>query len=397
MNALQKNPGAVSEPAWRQSPQRVDPLGTLGVRPLTILGVVFALGYAVIETARQWDQVVSPPLAFAALLMIFVAGAKMLWASHPDHAPFTAWAETAVLAAALAASVLEDLSRLGHNELLQDDFGQISLAILLLTMAPYRSAFSLVVGAVLCATVLGAEIVISAPGLAIHVPFAGYVVVVVVPPLALGAAAASFSAGLVRSVQQWQRYVARSVLSTEASSQVGVARSVQQQQITLLSEEVLPFLLRVLSTQTVDEEDPLRARALAQSLRGVLIAEIGRTWLDDVLEPIKLVGGGSPVVEDPDLQALGMDGEQRAACAALATAICELRDLSATEVTVRLSITGAERARVRITARVAEGRRPREIKHAIVQYLAVVRVVFRGVRCTIEGNMLTVGFDYVTS
>ena len=161
--------------------------------------------------------------------MLAAACGFLLLAAHPTSSPFGLQAEITVVTLAILAAALETASRFGSNLLLQDDFGQVGVAILLALMAPYRPALSLVIAAVASSFVLALFPVAQAPFLAVHAPIAEYIVVLVVPPLGLGLAAAAFSNGFVRAVREWQRLVSRAALEIEEEARTGLARSVQQQ------------------------------------------------------------------------------------------------------------------------------------------------------------------------
>ncbi|MEL4320065.1 hypothetical protein WJX64_13700 [Leifsonia sp. YIM 134122] len=401
---------ATRDASWRRSPQVVDPLGTLSAHPLSWIGSIMAVSYAGFQTARQWEAVQQPAVGIAAVVVLVVACAVFLAAAHPSSSPFGPQAAFAVVTLAVVAAALETISRFGTNLLLQDDFGQVTVAILLAMMAPYRPALSLVVGAVAASLALALFPIAQAPYLAVHAPLAEYIVVLVVPPLALGIAAAAFSNGFVCAVRDWQRVVSRAALEIEDEARIGLARSVQQQQVSVLARDVLPFLTRGINAQTVEREDVDRARALADTLRGSLVAEIGRTWLDDVADGIALPGGGSPGVDDPDVLALRMSGEQRVACAALVAAISRDDEIAARSVAVvlrqgpgaRSGLRGgggsaASSVSVQISAMTDAAPRSLSARRAegiLVQYLAVVRVLFEGVVVRVAPGTVTVGFDY---
>ncbi|KQO95424.1 hypothetical protein [Leifsonia sp. Leaf264] len=400
---------ATHDASWRQSPQVVDPLGTLSAHPLVWIGSLIAVGYALFQTARQWDAVELPVVAIAAVVVLAAACGFLLLAAHPTSSPFGLQAEITVVTLAILAAALETASRFGSNLLLQDDFGQVGVAILLALMAPYRPAISLVLAAVASSFVLALFPVAQAPFLAVRAPIAEYIVVLVVPPLGLGLAAAAFSNGFVRAVREWQRLVSRAALEIEEEARTGLARSVQQHQVSVLSRDVLPFLTRGINARTVEVEDVETARALAEALRGTLVAEIGRTWLDDVADGVTLPGGESPRVDDPEMLALRMSGEQRVACAALVAAVCDNAELAARTVSVVLRAGDGQRtaratgrpaaASVSVQVSVTTDAAPRPLnarraERLLVQYLAVVRVLFEGVGVRVGPGTVTVGFDY---
>lgn len=394
MMAATRPPSSVGLPSWRVSPQIIDPLGALGTGPLSTLAAVVAFGYAVFATTAQWAEVSDPTAAIAAVIAVAAACAVYYWARSPASAPFDVVSQTAVIALALLAALLEALGRSGGNRLLQDDFGQVVVGVLLLAMAPYRPALSLLLGSIFTAMVLVPMIVIDVSGLGIDAPFVEYAVVVVVPPLALGFAGAAFSDQFVRGVKSWHRSAARAAMEAARIERTGLARSVQQEQVTLLSQDVLPYLMRVAAAAEVSGIDVTRARSLSDGLRGTLVAEIGRTWLDDAVETLVLTGGADATVDDPDSRALHMSVEQRTACAALASAMCDPSGLAASSFVVRLGAGRADMAHLTMTATLPDHPSKREVTRVLVQYLAVVRVLFERVRVDVAGDGLSVGFEY---
>jgi hypothetical protein len=237
-------------------------------------------------------------------------------------------------------------------------------------------------------------ILIDIPGLGIDAPFAEYSVVVLVPLLALGFAGAAFSDQFVRGVKGWQRSAARAAMEAARVERTGLARSVQQEQVTLLSHDVLPYLMRVAAADEVSDIDVTRARSLSDGLRGSLVAEIGRTWLDDAAGTLVLAGGSPASVDDPDARAQHMSVEQRTACAALAGAVCSTAGLAASAFAIRLEEGRADTARLIMTATLPDHPSTREVTRVLVQYLAVVRVLFDRVRVDVAGDGLSIGFEY---
>ncbi|THG31158.1 hypothetical protein E6C70_13950 [Glaciibacter flavus] len=379
--------------SWLVSPQRLDPLGTLAAWPFTAAASVVAVGYAVVATVVQWNQVVDPAAAIGAVVVVAITWALVIAGARPAGAPMLAGTGIAAVILAFCAAILETASRLGRNELLQDDFGPLLLGLLLVTLSPYRPAASIVVAAAASAVGLSLLVWPQAASLAVQVPFAEYVVVVTVPVLALGLAGAAFGEQFARSVQLWQRTATRAVLAADLDERRGVARSVQQEQVTLLSRDALPFLLRVVAADEVSTADVDRARELSRALRGTLVEELDRSWLDDLVERQRSRRSQVPLVTDPAGRASTMGAEQRAAFTALVLGLCDHPDVDA--VSVSIDTTTDDRSRVRVNASTAL--RGRGINRLVKQYVSVIRVLFLGVRCNWAETDLTVQFDYVGS
>ena len=99
--------------------------------------------------------------------------------------------------------------------------------------------------------------------------------------LALGLACAGYANQLAKAVLEWQRGVASRDAALEGGVD-GLARTVQQEQLAALSEEVLPFLAGVAATGAVSADDVERSAPTGQRGARQPVAELNRSWLEQL-------------------------------------------------------------------------------------------------------------------
>jgi len=438
----------------RATQQRLDPLGTLAAWPLAPAVSAVVLGYALLATVLQADQVQNPVLATLALGAMAAAVVTLIFASGPARSPFGARLHLLMLACAIVAYLLEVASRWGSNELVQDDFGPIGIGLLLLALAPYRPWRQIAVSGAVASAIAVAVTLPQTGTFRIDVPVAVYAIVSVTQILAPAAAGAAYSRRIVKSIQSWQTDARRAIVARTEEARGQLARSVVEQQVTALKSGVIPFLTELLDKGSVTALDIAQAGQLAADVRRSLVAEVDRTWLDSVVsrERAALAGRGTAgllVVADPEHRATVFDADQRAATAALLGALCAAPGFDPHTLVVQITgtpqrkagpkttqprvtdrppqptmrdLTAAARPDSRrptgptlgqsplgilaglptpaprvdtITIQAALDLPPRKVRALLRPYLGVIRVVFGAVRVTVRRPSLTIELDGV--
>jgi hypothetical protein len=376
--------------------QQLDPLGILSGLRLTIVGAVLAMLYAVTATARDFDGIAHPAVATAALLALAVAGAALVSGSNPRIAPFTRNRLALVLTVALLAHALSAYATWRHNDFVRDDWGPVAIGILLLAAAPFRPWSEILRLGLASSAVVAVLTVVQLPYFVSAAPPLVLVAAAATPVLCMTAASATFCRVLVGSVREWDGRAARALEADVGRAREGMARSVQQDRVTILNRDVVPFLTEVLGHGAITEEDHERARRISDSIRGVMISEAGRNWLEDLLLQHRqeaLLAGDTPEpeVSDPDRVGDFMDAEQRSALRALLNDLLRSPALQRGTVNVRLASAG-RRCDVEVTAALRMARR-RE-RSLVAPYLAVFRTAFDSVRAEWRGAELVLRFSY---
>lgn len=372
-----------------RSPQQVDPLGALAARPVTFGAALAALLVAVVGTLLRASDVSSPWAAVGALVAVAAGGVALVVSAAPLRAPFGPRALWCVAAACAAAGVLSALATSGSNPFVRDDWAGIVSGVLLLGVAPYRSAREILAAGGAVAVVLALVVLVEAPGFVTPVPTASYVVVALTPLLALTAASATFSGVFVAHVEGW---ISRATGFRRASTddlRVTLARSVQQDRVTVLNREVVPFFARLVESGRIVEGDADEARRVADALRASLVADADATWLAR-----RLAAPGRRVpaeVVDPDRLADLLGPGHRTALWAL---VATVDDVEAADVRSLRVVLEAEEARVGITIELACRASAVAARRSLAPCLTVLRLVSGDLRVDRAPSLLTLRFSY---
>ncbi|WP_173922352.1 hypothetical protein [Agromyces sp. Marseille-P2726] len=373
----------------RLSQQEADPIGGITAAWIVTIGAALALGTAVVQTVAHWREVVSPVAAIIALGLVAVAGIVAAVSATPQRAPFTTERLWLVVGLAVAAAVAEYVSTIGANRMLYDDFGSIVIGMLILALAPYCTWLSLLAAGLLSAAVLSFLVVGSAMATAVDVPIASLIAVNSAAVLSLSAAAAGYSYAIVDETLAWQRKANRAALQRDAELRAGIARSVQQSQVSVLGREVLPFLAGVMPADRISVDDADHARELAETLRHALKAGIESTWLDDLAANLQLTRAIDVVVDDPSGAADDLASDQRSALTALLSWLSDSGRTTAIEVVLAI-----DPPRHRITIRAVNGAAP-PTRRELDRFAAVARAVALRAEVALTGENVKVEVTHV--
>lgn len=318
----------------RLTQQEADPIGGITAAPLVVIGAVFALAASIALTIAHWHEVGSPLAAVLGIALVGMAGLTASVSAAPAFAPFTVDRLWLVVALAVGAAIAEYVSTIGADRYLYDDYGPISIGMLILAVAPFCTWVSLLLAGLLAAAVLSILVVGSAVATMNTVPIGALIAVNSAAVLALSAAAAGYSYAIVDETLAWQREANRAALHRDAELRAGIARSVQQSRISVLGREVLPFLAGVMTADRISVADADRARELAEALRRALKAGIESTWLDDLATTLRSSRSITVVVDDAEGAAAGLDDDQRSALTALVSWLSDANRSSAISVRI---------------------------------------------------------------
>lgn len=303
--------------AMRLTQQEVDPIGGVAAAPLVVLGSALAVGVAIGVTTSQWSAVSAPAVAVLAIALVAAAGAVASISALPGRAPFTVDKLWLTVSLAVGAAIAEYIATIPADRVRYDDFGPVVVGALILAVAPFCTRISLLVaGGIATALVTILEIGSTDASLP-RVTAASAVILDAVTVLAFAAAAAGYSAAIVRETLAWQRQANAAALERDAGIRMGIARSVQQGRVSVLGREVLPFLAHVMTSDRITVADADRARALADALRRALKAGLESTWLDDLAASVTAVRDTAVTIDDPGGVAGRLRSDQRPALTAL--------------------------------------------------------------------------------
>lgn len=375
----------------RLTQQEADPIGAITASPIVTIGAALAFGLAVVMTWFHWGEVGSPVAAVLAILLVAAAGIVAAVSATPARAPFAAERLWLVVTLSVGAAIAEYVSSIGNNRYLYDDFGPAVIGMLILALAPFCTWFSSVLAGVLSAAVLSILVVGAAAYTASDAPIAALIAVNSAPVLAMSAAAAGYSYGIIAETLAWQREANRAALQRDAELRAGIARSVQQGRVSVLGREVLPFLAGAMTADRISVADADRARELAEALRRALRAGIESTWLDDLAANVRLGHGIDTIIDDPSGAAADLGPDQRAALTAL---ISWLGDAARSRL-IRVTFTseGEEAERGAITLVTETGAAP-PTRRELDRFVAVARAVALRANSALTRENVTVELSY---
>ena len=372
--------------------QQLDPAGSIGTGVVTSVIAAGVVVFSVVMTLMGVAEISSPPLAGLALAAEAAAAATLAVASGPRRAPFGR--EPFILAVSLGciAIALSAASTWSSDAGIRDDWAAVAVGVILIACGPYRPVRELLIGGSLSALLVGFVTLLQYRWYVTEAPAAAFIIVAVTPLLAMCFAGAVYSGSVVRSIERWQRRASAANLSLMREVHGGIARSVQQDRVTILNRDVLPYLREVLATGEVDEETRMRARQISDSIRSVMVSEADRSWLETVLDEVAGPGNGQRMtVDDPEHLASGMAPDQRIALRAFLVALLT----SPRQSSPRLLITvgsGAGLCEVRLIATLGASEHLHRL--TLAPYLAVMRAVFSHLELDFSRSALTLEFSY---
>jgi hypothetical protein len=339
--------------------QEADPIGGGTAAPLVAIGAGTAVMISMVSTFAHRSEIVSPFAAALGILLLIAAAIALVTGILPSRGGFASERVWLVVTIATAAAVAEYVSTMGNDAVLYDDYGPITIGVLLLCMAPYASWAALLIAAGLSSGVLAILVAGNAAAASTSQPVASLVLVGSVAIVALAAAGASYSYSIVGSILRWQREVNREALEQEVADDPDDGGLLQggagSPRVALVAREVLPFLASVVAAERLSVADVDRARELAEGVQAAMKAGIEATWLDDLADALRAGGAGPGVemlIDDPSGAAARLSSDQRTAL----TAIVSWLGGSTRSSEVRVAVVeGAGTGRIEVTALPAQG------------------------------------------
>lgn len=374
--------------------QQLDPAGNTGVRAVTASLAAFAFAFAFVFAIIDIEEVAYPPAISLALVLLAAACLMIIVGSSPYRAPFTRRTFVIVAGLAFAAAVLETVAKWHSNDAVGDDWGATSFGILLVAVGPYRRAREIAAAGVLGAIFVGFITLLEYPYFSADAPPVAFVVIAVTPLIALSASAAVFSARVVRSINRWQERAKEASQALVEEVRDDMARSVQRDRVTILGRDVLPFFADLLARNDITDDDRDRAREIAASIREIMVEEVDRSWLENIVDfDTDPVGSGvavrTVVVQDPDRVAVLMETEQRTALRAVLVALSSASPRERPEVEIMLS-RGLGVCHGTVTARFPPG--TPVSRASFTSYFALMRAVFSELQ--VESELTTIGLRF---
>lgn len=356
-------------PRPRLTQQEADPIGGVTAAPLAMLGSVGAVGISVTLTAMHWREVGTPFAAFVGIALVVVSASALIAGVLPSHGRFASERLWLIVTLATGAAVAEYVSTMGRNTVLYDDYGPVSIGMLLLCMAPYATWTALLGSAALSSAVLSILILGNVVTSETTRPVGSLILIGSVAIVAMAAAGAAYSRSIVAAILGWQRQSNRAALQADASRRADGSdvESDAGDRVALLGREVLPFLASVVAAERLTVADADRARELAEALQGSMRSGADASWLEDLADTVH--HEVDVVIDDPSGIAANLTADQRTALTAIVSWLGN--GSRATQVRVVLAEYGTA-GRVEVTA--ALGSAPPR-RREIERFVSLARAV----------------------
>lgn len=368
--------------------QQLDPLSALTGRPITVVAAVVIPLFAVVMTWSNRFDIENWALAIAALVAITLSGVVLDYASSPLRAPFTLLMHCVVTGLAVLAYVLNVAAMWNTNQFIRDDWGPIAIGLVLLSLSQYRPPKEIASTGVFLALVVGVVALAQEHSMVSGVSPISYSIVAMTPVLSLSLASAAFGRLLIDGIETWRRRAVSAATEFTNENSDWIARSVQQDRVTILNQDVVPFFADVLQRRTITERDRVRAREISDAIRRVMVAEADRTWIDIIID--QYVGPSATVI-DARRYANSMSTDQRTAVRALVVALTGHHGFVPDEFSFRVDADGGT-CRAELSALLSAS--DSALRSEFAPYFAVMRIVFAEVRVEFAESTLTLRFSY---
>jgi hypothetical protein len=380
-----------------RTPQRLDPLGVQSAWALVPVLSVFAVGYALYSTLTHLDQSRDPVLGWLAFSLVVVVAIVLPVRAHPGRAPVGLWTHVSVIGTCVAGASLFSASVWGGNNRIQDDWGQIVIALLLVAMALYRPVPEVLAVASVAALIVGVTAVFEASFVTIGTNPLVYFTVAATPIIALACGGCGYAWTMTGETLAWRELARSGQARLEPELLETARRMVNQERITSLNEQIIPFLADLLQRGEVTPADTEAARAMAMNLRDASVAAVDRTWLGETLaQALSTRGetadapGGAARVDDPHRLERSFSAEQRAVVGAIIATVAKLPGLDA--ASVRITATNSSSPAFELRCGASDSRRA--VRRELIPFMSALRSIGMKAGMRYAGGELSVRFSY---
>jgi hypothetical protein len=358
----------------------LDPLGAISARGFLVVVALVSILCAVGLTITTADQVSSWPLAVVALLALAAGYAWFLRSAFRFDQGVTSDRFSISFALVAVATVLNSLSCLGSNIVVRDDWGLLTIGLVLMAAAPFRTYNELRAYTAVASAIAGLLAVLHGfASLGDGIPLPVTVLVAVAPALAMGLASVAYARQLLHGI-----YAERLQQADDRDAQIDELRRrfVDDDvvgEIGSLRSDVVPFLARVRSAGRLTAEDSARAAELAHTLSAAISAS---RMLDSLGDHVDLL------VDESGLS-LRMHEDDRAT---LRTLLVALQDSPHTRPgSVILELLEGESDRFGSVRCASDD--VRALRADVTPFLRMTRLMFRSASEQVVGEELLVQFD----
>jgi hypothetical protein len=370
--------------------QQLDPAGSFDLRRAILLVLTILPLLLLTVAVVRFLNASSPLTALLGIGLIAGACGILAYAISPTHAPVRRGTHIVVLGLAVAALAVDAAAGWNADPTGRNNLIPIAVGILTLALAPYRPPAEIAVGGGVCTVAVGSiAFAHAALGSSTVLPWI-HVVGWTAPVVAMSTGAAVFGFSMVGELERWRRESASSVIERVPEVSQEIRREVQRNRIDILNRDVVPLFARVIADGEVTDSDRSEAAGISDAMRGVMVADVDRNWLESGVARF-LPGPADDHVADPERLSSLMTVDERAALRALLLAVFSTPTFDGDGFGILF--TGEPR-QVRCEVLAHLNHRDRATRSIIDPYLAVMRVMFPGVVLKTTPSAIRLEFSY---
>ena len=376
--------------------QQLDPVGSYGSRPITLVLSLGIIAVAAGATALSWSAVSNPVAALLAVVATAISALGITFWSSPLRAPFRWTGFVVVMLFAAFSLVLAAAGTWYRSANVFEQWAPITVGLILVQLSSYRSARELTEATVLGGLLAAFVAVIHPTPSHFAEPTLVIVLGAAVPLVALGAGATAYSTVIVRSLGRWYSRTATSERAASLAMKDHVLQSVHDDRVGILNDSVVPFFSGLLARGVITHDDREAAGEIASSIRSIMVADVDRSWLDSVVDEVASRRGGSEspgseVVQDEFRLASGMSTEQRIVVRAVLIALFDHPGFDADGFAVLIA---RERGSAVVTLTALLDSDESIPRSGLAAYFAVLRIAFPDLHVIFQRPTLTLRFSY---
>ena len=372
--------------------QQLDPAASFELRRAILLVLAILPALMLTLAVVRFLNSSSPATALVAIGFVAAACGILAVAISPARAPVPRSIHVTVLGLTVAALAVDVAAGWNSDPTGRNNLIPIAVGILTLALSPYRPPRELAVGGVVSTVLVGAIALLHAQVSPSSVLPWIHVIAWTAPVLALSLGSTVFGYGMVREFERWRTEVASRTIEAAPVLRQEIRREVQRNRVSILNQEVVPLFARVLERGDVTEADREEAAAIAAAIRGVMVAEVDRNWLESGVARFLPGGvGDDNPVSDPERLSSLMTVDERAAVRALLLAIFTAPTFNPRGFCIDFV---GEPTKVRATVHAHLDHRERATRSIVDPYLAVMRVMFPGLTLKTAPSEIRLEFSY---
>lgn len=355
--------------------QQLDPLAAGTSWDVALFFGIATWAYAAVVSTSNFRHIDHPAFLVVALVLFTLGVLVHLWSAAPRHAPYTRRNYSIVVLLVISAGAFEIVSDGGGTISMLTDWGTIAVALIFASASGYRPLPDQYYAGLAAVLTLGTVLAID--GLQHDLPFglayfaiAGITLIAIV---VLGQASYTFKAS--RILMAWQK--------TVNENAVDPAQVSSDELSAPITHEARQFIVGLLDSGRVTEEDTEYARALAGQIRSQLLEMTEQSWVERA----------GCTLHDPEHVLADLDLSAQSALSALISGMTDAQ-VSNIQVSLRVDPSTQRLSCVIQGTENSSGVTGGKLRTHLSSFLRVMYVVFEDVRFMTNDSQVNVMFYY---